>query len=145
MKAAPLLLDLLAACPRLKLLVTSRETLRVLGDRFAEELYFWGGAPVATRRGYHVLLIDQPGQGITPFDGLYTRADAEVPVRAMVDTSHIALYGIASAGYMATRAVAFEKRISACIYRRVYKLVQRSTSRVMIALEQVCGITYDDG
>ena len=85
MKAAPLLLDLLAACPRLKLLVTSRETLRVLGDRFAEELYFWGGAPVATRRGYHVLLIDQPGQGITPFDGLYTRADAEVPVRAMVD------------------------------------------------------------
>ena len=32
-KAAPLLLDLLAACPRLKLLVTSRETLRVRGER----------------------------------------------------------------------------------------------------------------
>ena len=101
-----------------------RPTLIVLGDRFAEELYFWGGAPAATRRGYHVLLIDQPGQGITPFDGLYTRADAEVPVGAMVDylcsrnevdPSRIALYGIASAGYMATRAVAFEKRISACI------------------------------
>ena len=105
-------------------LAEKRPTLIVLGDRFAEELYFWGGAPAATRRGYHVLLIDQPGQGITPFDGLYTRADAEVPVRAMVDylssrnevdTSQIALYGIASAGYMATRAVAFEKRISACI------------------------------
>ena len=101
-----------------------RPTLIVLGDRFAEELYFWGGAPAATRRGYHVLLIDQPGQGITPFDGLYTRADAEVPVGAMVDylssrsevdPSQIALYGIASAGYMATRAVSFEKRISACI------------------------------
>jgi pimeloyl-ACP methyl ester carboxylesterase len=99
-----------------------RPTLIVLGDRFAEELYFWGGAP--RRRGYHVLLIDQPGQGITPFDALYTRVDAEVPVRAMVDylssrsevdPSRIALYGIASAGYMATRAVAFEKRISACI------------------------------
>ncbi len=101
-----------------------RPTLIVLGDRFAEELYFWGGAPAATRRGYHVLLIDQPGQGITPLDGLYTRTDAEVPVGAMVDylssrgevdPSRIALYGIASAGYMATRAVAFEKRISACI------------------------------
>ena len=101
-----------------------RPTLIVLGDRFAEELYFWGGAPAAVSRGYHVLLIDQPGQGITPFDGLYTRADAEVPVGAMVDylcsrsevdPSRIALFGIASAGYMATRAVAFEKRISACI------------------------------
>lgn len=101
-----------------------RPTLIMLGDRFAEELYFWSGAPAAVSRGYHVLLVDQPGQGITPFDGLYTRADAEVPVGAMVDylytrsdvdTSHIALYGIASAGYVATRAVCFEKRISACI------------------------------
>jgi len=32
-EAAPSLLDLLAACPRLKLLVTSRETLRVRGER----------------------------------------------------------------------------------------------------------------
>jgi predicted ATPase len=31
--AAPSLVDLLAACPRLKLLVTSRETLRVRGER----------------------------------------------------------------------------------------------------------------
>ncbi len=101
-----------------------RPTLIMLGDRFAEEMYFWGGAPAATRRGYHVLLIDQPGQGITPDDGLYTTASAEVPVGVMVDylssrndvdTAHIALYGVASAGYMATRAVTVEKRISACI------------------------------
>ena len=101
-----------------------RPTLIVLGDRFAEEMYFWGGAPAATRRGYHVLLIDQPGQGITPDDGLYTTASAEVPVGVMVDylssrndvdTAQIALYGVAAAGYMATRAVAFERRISACI------------------------------
>jgi len=101
-----------------------RPTLIVLGDRFAEEMYVWGGAPAAVSRGYHVLLIDLPGQGITPFDGLYTTAHAEVPVGAMVDylsfrndvdPSHIALYGVASSGYMATRAVAFEKRISACI------------------------------
>ena len=62
-----------------------RPTLIVLGDRFAEELYFWGGAPAAVSRGYHILLVDQPGQGITPFDGLYTRINAEVPVGAMVD------------------------------------------------------------
>jgi len=31
--AAPLLVDLLAACPHLKLLVTSREVLRVRGER----------------------------------------------------------------------------------------------------------------
>ena len=101
-----------------------RPTIIMLGDRFAEEMYFWGGAPAAIRRGYHVLLIDQPGQGITPDDGLYTTASAEVPVGAMVDylssrndvdPAHIALYGVAAAGYMATRAVAFEKRISACI------------------------------
>ncbi len=101
-----------------------RPTIIMLGDRFAEELYFWGGAPAAVSRGYHVLLVDQPGQGITPFDGLHTRVDAEVPVRAIVDylysrndvdLSHIALYGIATAGYMATRAATVEKRISACI------------------------------
>ncbi len=99
-------------------------TLIMLGDRFAEEMYFWGGAPAAHSRGYHVLLIDLPGQGITPFDGLHMTAHAEVPVSAMVDylssrndvdSSQIALFGMASSGYMATRAVAFEKRISACI------------------------------
>lgn len=99
-------------------------TLIMLGDRFAEEMYFWGGAPAAHSRGYHVLLIDLPGQGITPFDSLYTTAQAEVPVSAIVnylssrsdvDPSQIALFGMASSGYMATRAAAFEKRISACI------------------------------
>lgn len=61
---------------------------------------------------------------MTPLDGLHTRIDSEAPVRAMVDylysrddvdLSHIALFGIATAGYMATRAATIEKRISACI------------------------------
>lgn len=101
-----------------------RPTLIMLGDRFAEEMYVWGGAPAAHRRGYNVLLIDLPGQGITPFDGLSMTASAEKPVGAMVDyllsrddvdPSRIALFGMAASGYMAVRAAAFEKRISACI------------------------------
>jgi len=98
-------------------------TIIALGDRFAEELYFLVGV-AGVSRGYNVLLADLPGQGSTFYDGLHLRADAETPVRAIVDyvfsrsdvdVSHIALYGSSFAGYMATRAVAYEKRITACI------------------------------
>jgi len=99
-----------------------RPAVVLLGDRFAEEMYVWGGAPAAAARGYHVLMADQPGQGLTPLDGLHTTAYAERPVGAMVDyvsalpgVSRVALYGVASAGYAVTRAAAADKRISACV------------------------------
>ncbi len=96
----------------------------LLGDRFAEEMYVWGGAQAAVRRGYQVLLVDLPGQGLSPFDGLHTRADAEVPVHAIIDfllarddidPARVALFGMASAGYAATRAAAADRRIAAVI------------------------------
>lgn len=93
------------------------------GETFAEELYFWAGAAGA-RRGYNVLFVDLPGQGGTPFDGLFFRMDSEVPIKAVVDyvlsrpevdPERLALYGISAGGYMVSRAVVFEKRIKACI------------------------------
>lgn len=93
------------------------------GETCAEELYFWVG-PAGVRRGYHVLLVDLPGQGGTPFDGLFFRPDSEVPIKAVVDyaltrsevdADHLGLFGISGGGYMVTRAVTFEKRIKACI------------------------------
>jgi hypothetical protein len=53
------------------------------GETCAEELYFWIG-PAGVRRRYHVLLIDLPGQGSTPFDGLFFRVDSELPIKAVV-------------------------------------------------------------
>ncbi len=46
------------------------------GETCAEELYFWVG-PAGVRRGYHVLLVDLPGQGMTPFEGLFFRTNTE--------------------------------------------------------------------
>ncbi|MGK0619454.1 alpha/beta hydrolase family protein [Meiothermus cerbereus] len=92
------------------------------GETCAEELYFWVG-PAGVRRGYHVLMVDLPGQGGTPFDGLFFRTDSEVPIKAVVDYAltrpevdpeRLGLFGISGGGYMVSRAVSFEKRIKAC-------------------------------
>lgn len=93
------------------------------GETCAEELYFWVG-PAGVRRGYHVLLVDLPGQGNTPFDGLFFRADSEVPIRTVVDyvltrpevdPERLGLFGISGGGYMVSPAITFEKRIKACV------------------------------
>ncbi len=92
------------------------------GETCAEELYFWVG-PAGVRRGYHVLLVDLPGQGITPFEGLFFRTNTEVPIQSVVDytlsrkgvdSERLAIFGISGGGYMVSRAVPFEKRIKAC-------------------------------
>ncbi len=92
------------------------------GETCAEELYFWVG-PAGARRGYHVLMADLPGQGGTPFDGLFFRTDSEAPIKAVVDyalarpevdADRLGLFGISGGGYMVSRAITFEKRIKAC-------------------------------
>ena len=89
----------------------------------AEDLFAFG-VPAGVIRGYNLLLIDLPGQGITSQDGLFMRADVEVPVKSAVDylfsrhdvdPSRIAIEGMGAGGYNATRAVAYEKRITASI------------------------------
>ena len=114
-----------------------RPTLIMIGggESYVEELYFWIG-PAGIRRGYHVLMVDLPGQGGTPFDGLFFRTDYEVPITAVVDyalkqpevdSNRLALHGISGGGYMVSRAVAWEKRVKACIANApivdIYRLV----------------------
>jgi 2,6-dihydroxypseudooxynicotine hydrolase len=75
------------------------------------------------QRGIATLMVDGPGQGEAEYD-FPIRGDYEVAVSAMVDfvltlpevdSTRIGLWGVSLGGYYAPRAVAFEKRISACI------------------------------
>jgi alpha-beta hydrolase superfamily lysophospholipase len=101
-----------------------RPTVIVIGggETFCEELYFWGGA-AAVSRGYNALLVDMPGQGATPFEGMHHRHDAEVPMGAVldylegrpdVDMGRVAAYGLSLGGYIVLRSVSYEERIKAC-------------------------------
>ena len=56
----------------------------VIGDNTSEELYYWVGPP-AVERGYNALLVDLPGIGLNHFNGIRSRADTEVPVKAVID------------------------------------------------------------
>lgn len=93
-------------------------------DGTKEELYF-ETAYFAVKRGYNVLLFEGPGQGgVIRVQKLPFRPNWETVVRPVVDyavtlkeveAERIALMGISFGGYLAPRAVAFEKRIKACI------------------------------
>ena len=95
-------------------------------DGSSEQIYFSGGGAAALRRGYNALIFEGPGQtGTFMRDrSLNYRYDWEVPVGAVVDyaltrpevdPARIALIAYSMGGYLAPRAVAFEKRIAACI------------------------------
>ncbi len=114
------------------------------GETCAEELYFWIG-PAGIRRKYHILLVDLPGQGRTPFDGLFFRTNTEVPIKAVVDytltrpevdADRLALFGISGGGYMVSRALPFEKRIKACVASApivdIYRLVMTEIPSVLL-------------
>ena len=90
-------------------------------DSAKEELEAYEGPFLA--RGMATLMVDGPGQGEAEYD-FPIRGDYEVPVKAMVDwvltrsevdSTRIGLWGVSLGGYYAPRAVAFEKRIKACI------------------------------
>ena len=75
------------------------------------------------QRGMATLMVDGPGQGEAEYQ-FPIRGDYEVAVKAMVDwvltrpevdSTRIGLWGVSLGGYYAPRAVAFEKRIKACI------------------------------
>jgi pimeloyl-ACP methyl ester carboxylesterase len=94
-------------------------------DGSAEELHVDGAARAAVERGYNVLAFDGPGQfGPLHRERLTFRPDWENVVTPVVDfavnlpcvdAKRIALMGISLGGYLAPRAAAFEKRISALI------------------------------
>lgn len=94
------------------------------GDSTLEELYFQS-AVAARERGYHCLTFEGPGQGsVLRMGKIPFRPDWEVVVKTVLDYlekthpeigSKIALRGDSFGGYLAARAVAFEKRIKACV------------------------------
>jgi len=100
-----------------------RKTLIMIGggDTYVEDLYLIMG-PAAVKRGYNLLIVDLPGQGGLPFDGLYMRPDTENQIPAVVDyalsrpevdEAGLAAYGISYGGYVVPRALSAERRIRA--------------------------------
>ena len=92
-------------------------------DGTIDGLFHW--ALAATRRGWHCLTFEGPGQGrVIRKQNLPFRPDWEHVVSAVVDhliarpetdASRIALLGLSFGGYLGPRAAAFEKRLAACI------------------------------
>jgi len=93
-------------------------------DGTLTDLYF-ASAVAASRRGYHCLIFDGPGQGTTLIEhGVRLRPDWENVIRAVVDfaltlpnidPSRIALSGWSLGGYLAPRAASGESRLAACV------------------------------
>ncbi len=93
-------------------------------DGTATDLYF-ASAVAVSRRGYHCLMFDGPGQGGALYEqALRLRPDWETVVRAVVDHAltldivdpqRIALSGWSLGGYLAPRAASGEPRLAACI------------------------------
>lgn len=93
-------------------------------DATITDIYF-ASAVAGSRRGYHCLLFDGPGQGSALIrQGLRLRPDWENVVKAvvdfaialpLVDPARIALSGWSLGGYLAPRAASGEHRLAACI------------------------------
>ena len=93
-------------------------------DSTVEELFFTVGE-AARRRGWNCLIFEGPGQGSAlRVNKLPFRHDWEAVVTPVVDFAvnlrgvdpeRIALLGMSMGGYLAPRAAAFERRISACV------------------------------
>jgi alpha-beta hydrolase superfamily lysophospholipase len=86
---------------------------------------FFASAVAASRRGYHSLLFDGPGQGAMLYErGIPLRPDWEVVIKAVVDfaetlplidAKRIALSGWSLGGHLAPRGASGEPRIAALI------------------------------
>ena len=86
---------------------------------------YYACAVAASRRGYHCIMFDGPGQGSALIrQNLRLRPDWETVVKAvvdfaitlpLVDPERIALSGWSLGGYLAPRAASGEHRLAACI------------------------------
>lgn len=93
-------------------------------DASITDAYF-ASAVAASRRGYHCLIFDGPGQGTALIEnGMRLRPDWETVIGAVVDaaltlseidTARISLAGWSLGGYLAPRAASGEHRLAACI------------------------------
>lgn len=116
-------------------------------DGSAEQIYFSGGGAAAVRRGYNALIFEGPGQTGTFMrdHSLVYRKDWEVPVSAVVDFAltkpevdpkRIALIAYSMGGYLGPRAVAFEKRIAACIVSGLVPAMMDLAPRPLVEAKQ---------
>lgn len=93
-------------------------------DSNIQEMFFYH-APAATRRGYHCLLFDGPGQGrnlirdhlpmIPNWETVVKQVIDYAAARPDVDSSKIVLVGWSFGGFLAPRAAAFENRLAALV------------------------------
>ncbi len=92
-------------------------------DTFREDLFYFAGYP-GWKRGYNVVMVDLPGQGITPDRGQHFRVDMETPIGAVLNwleaqsatrPEQIAIYGVSGGGYFTAQDVASDSRIKAWI------------------------------
>lgn len=94
------------------------------GDSTAEEAYF-AICKDFSKRGFHCLIVDGPGQGATlRLNHIRSRYDYEaagsaafdyLETRDDVDLSRVAVVSWSLGGYYAPRIVSFEHRYAACI------------------------------
>jgi pimeloyl-ACP methyl ester carboxylesterase len=102
-----------------------RPTLLVIGgiETFAEDCYFMIG-PSGPRRGYNVLTVDLPGQGLTPDQGLVFGARMERPLQAAidyavglpeVDPARLAVFGFSWGGHIVFKGGQHDPRITALV------------------------------
>ena len=93
------------------------------GDTFREDLFYFAGYP-GWKRGYNVIMVDLPGQGITPNRGQHFRADMDKPFSTILDwveanaavkPTQIAVYGVSGGGYFSAQGVAADRRVNAWI------------------------------
>ncbi len=93
------------------------------GDTFREDLFYFAGYP-GCKRGYNVLMVDMPGQGMTPNRGQHFRVDMDKPISAVLDwleehaavkPAQIAIFGVSGGGYFSAQAVSADNRIKAWI------------------------------
>ena len=93
-------------------------------DSLSEEAYFTVALP-ASMAGYHCLVYNAPGVGITLYEtGLPTRPDCEhfvtptvdfLLARSDVDPRRLCVVGESFAAYLVPRAAAFESRLAAAV------------------------------
>jgi hypothetical protein len=87
-----------------------RPTFIVIGgiETFAEDCYFMTGL-TGPDRGYNVMTVDLPGQGVNPEKGLFFGARMESPVKAVldyalqhpeIDAHRLALFGFSWGGHI---------------------------------------------
>ncbi len=102
-----------------------RPTLLVIGgiETFAEDCYFMLGSSGA-ERGYNLITVDLPGQGVNPDQGLYLEARMDLPVKAAVsavlsrpevDPERLALFGFSWGGHIVFKGAQHDRRIGALI------------------------------